>query len=79
ERAVGREFPGAMQNLATLAELAVKRDLFQNPTGVKHPLAAVTSFLLYGGRAKIIGQHCLDDYADISYSEVEKHFGDEFA
>ncbi|MAA92993.1 MAG: hypothetical protein CML21_00515 [Rheinheimera sp.] len=79
EKAVGNRFPGARQNLATLAELAIKRGLFEDPTDTKHPLSALSAFLLYGGRAKITGQHCLDDYADIALAEVEKHFGDEFA
>ena len=79
ERSVGNRFPGARQNLSILAELAMKRGLFEDPAGALHPLTAVSAFLLYGGRSKIIGQHCLDNYADNALTEVINHLGDDFA
>jgi len=79
EKAVGNEFPGARQNLATLAELAVKRNLFADPTNCTHPLTAVFSLLLYRGRAMVIGQTCLRGFANTALLEVSKHFGTEFA
>ncbi len=79
EKAVGNEFPGARQNLATLAELAVKRNLFADPTNCTHPLTAVFSLLLYRGRAMVIGQTCLRGFANTALLEVSKHFGAEFA
>lgn len=66
EKSRGLKFRGAKHNLAVLAELAIERGLFTEPSRDKDVGALIFSSILYRGRAKVIGQHCLDDYAQQS-------------
>lgn len=68
EKNRGVKFRGSKQNLAILAELAIERNYFTSPTAEDDIGDLIFSLILYRGRAKVIGQHCLDDFANLAQS-----------
>jgi hypothetical protein len=63
EKAVGSEFPGAKRNLETLAGLAIKKELFQEPTHNAPVVELIQALCLYHGRFKVLEQYCVRDFA----------------
>lgn len=78
ETCVGNEFSGAKGNLKKLAQLAMNKELFAEPTSDFEPVKLVQMLVLYRGRYRVIGQDCLRDYASKAEVLVRDLLGDEF-
>lgn len=63
EKLVGENFRGAKINLNQLAKLAIEKELFASPAKLSNVTSLVQALCLYRGRAKVIGQICLDQYS----------------
>lgn len=78
ETCVGNEFSGAKGNLRKLAQLAIRKELFAEPSLDFEPVKLVQMLVLYRGRYRVIGQDCLRDYASKAEVLVRDLLGDEF-
>ena len=78
ETCVGNEFSGAKGNLNKLAQLAINKELFAEPSSDFEPVKLVQMLVLYRGRYRVIGQDCLRDYASKAEVLVRDLLGDEF-
>lgn len=77
EKAVSTEFPGAALRLNKLCRLAIKKELFKEPSVEMKPVSIITGLCLYFGRCHVLEQHCLKDYADKIESLARTTFGNE--
>lgn len=69
EKAIGTIYPGSKANLRTLTEQLVADGTFQEPRDVPDEGLPVM-WLLYQGRARVLGQQALGDYA----RQIDQHF-----
>jgi cobalamin biosynthesis protein CobT len=72
EKQRGEKFRGARYNLNRLAELAIEKGLFSEPTN-DNQASLVTALCLYYGRSKVIGQSCLNNYAALAEQLLAQH------
>lgn len=79
EKNRGLKFRGAKLNLAVLAELAIERKYFESPKPENDIGQLIFALILYRGRANIIGQHCLDEFANLAESFLSSLTTPQFA
>lgn len=77
EKAVGNSYPGAKRNLETLAGLAIKHELFQEPTSKSSSIHLIQAFCLYHGRAHVLQQSCLHNFAKTTRELLIAKLGNE--
>lgn len=77
ERSVGNELSGCKQNLRRLAELAVDKGLFTEPSEHMLPVEIVQSLVLYRGRHLVVGQQKLSAYSAQAEWLCRQMLGDE--
>lgn len=71
EKCIIRDYPGAPKKLANLVQKLVHDGFFQPVTTDTSPAGALCGYLLHKGRARVLGQSALDDYAQTAQTILE--------
>lgn len=71
EKCIIRDYPGAPKKLANLVQKLVHDGFFEPVTTDTSPAGALCGYLLHKGRARVLGQSALDDYAQTAQTILE--------
>ena len=73
EKCIIRDYPGAHKKLANLVQKLVHDEIFEPVTTDTSPAGALCGYLLHKGRARVLGQSALDDYAQTAQTFLESY------
>lgn len=71
EKCIIRDYPGALKKLQNLVQKLVQDGFFQPVSTETSPAGALCGYLLFKGRARMLSQSALDDYAQAAQTILE--------